>query len=167
MSDDIVRVLEEQEARLRFPSLDLECIERVCREAESILEKLKAPCYIRAAVNGTVVHARCLPGASLNNQEWARRKANLCERYWISSLHAVCRLSAGGKSLESCGMDSADFGFSGGSFPILLPSGICVGSLTISGLRGEEDHQIAAESIARVLGADIGTVVPYFVIPRD
>ena len=139
MSDDIVRVLEEQEARLRFPSLDLECIERVCREAESILEKLKAPCYIRAAVNGTVVHARCLPGASLN----------------------------GGKSLESCGMDSADFGFSGGSFPILLPSGICVGSLTISGLRGEEDHQIAAESIARVLGADIGTVVPYFSIPRD
>lgn len=64
-------------------------------------------------------------------------------------------------------MDSADFGFSGGSFPILLPSGICVGSLTISGLRGEEDHQIAAESIARVLGADIGTVVPYFSIPRD
>lgn len=162
MNEDVVRVIEEQEANLRFKDLDLAVITKVCDEAVSILERLKAPCYIRAAVNGTVVYARCLNGASLNNQEWARRKAALCERYWISSLHVVHNMTAGGKTLESCGMSASDYGFSGGSFPILLPSGICVGSVTVSGLKGEEDHQVVATAMAHVLGLQIPSVVPYF-----
>ena len=124
-----------------------------------MLEERGASCHVRASVNGLLVYAYSMDGASINNQEWARRKAKLCERYSMSSLRVACRLEAEGKSLESCGMDKADYGLSGGSFPLLLSSGLCVGSITVSGLKGEEDHQIVADAIAAELGVQIPSVL--------
>lgn len=152
-------VIEEQERVLRFSSIDLDTIARVCSRAVEKLKNMKAPCYIRASVNKTVVFAQCLEGASCNNEEWAKRKAALCERYWMSSLHATRNLEKKGQTLESCGMNSSEYGLSGGSFPLLLESGICIGSITVSGLKGEEDHQIVASAIADELGVKILSVL--------
>lgn len=157
--DDMDLIIEEQERLLRFRSIDLDTISRICLDAADILKKMNAPCYIRAAVNKTVVFSMCLPGASMNNENWARRKANFCEQYWISSLHAMRNMQKKGTDLESAGLNSDDFGFSGGSFPILLESGICIGSITVSGLKGEEDHQVVASAIAKELGISIRSVI--------
>ena len=152
-------VIEEQERVLRFRSIDLDTIYRVCCRAVERLKSMKAPCYIRAVVNKTVVFAQCLEGASCNNEEWAKRKAALCERYWMSSLHAARNLEKKGQTLETCGMNSTEYGLSGGSFPILLESGLCIGSITVSGLKGEEDHQIVVSAIADELGVEIPSVL--------
>ena len=56
-------------------------------------------------------------------------------------------------------MNSTEYGLSGGSFPILLESGLCIGSITVSGLKGEEDHQIVASAIADELGVEIPSVL--------
>ena len=145
-------VIEEPERVLRFRSIDLDTISRGCCRAV-------APCYIRAVVNKTVVFAQCLEGASCNNEEWAKRKAALCERYWMSSLHAARNLEKKGQTLETCGMNSTEYGLSGGSFPILLESGLCIGSITVSGLKGEEDHQIVVSAIADEQGVEIPSVL--------
>ena len=116
----------EQERRLRFSKLDLDTIYAVCDEAWRQLSDMGAACYIRATVGGCVVYARCMPGASRNNEEWARRKGALCERYWRSSLHTVLAM--------------------------ILESGICVGSITVSGLSGEEDHAVVVAALGKVLG---------------
>lgn len=142
----------EQEKRLRFSRLDLDTIYAVCDEAWRQLSDMGASCYIRACVGGCVVYSRCMPGASRNNEEWARRKGALCERYWRSSLHTVLAMTSQGKTLEEAGLSSVDYGFSGGSFPILLESGICVGSITVSGLSGEEDHAVVVAALGKVLG---------------
>lgn len=160
MTEDLLAIVEEQERLLRFRNLSFDLVVEVCEEAVSLLRQLGASCFVLARVNGTLVYARTLEGASLNNQEWARRKANLCERYSLSSMHVVHNLESGGKTLDSCGMDSKDFGFSAGSFPILLESGVCVGSISVSGLKGEEDHQIVATALSHVLGKPVGTVAP-------
>ena len=160
MSDEkLDAVIEEQERVLRFRNADLDIISRVCCRAVERLKSMKAPCYIRAVVNKTVVIAQCLEGASHNNEEWAKRKAALCERYWMSSLHATRNLEKKGQTLEMCGMNSSEYGLSGGSFPILLESGLCIGSITVSGLKGEEDHQIVASAIADELGVEIPSVL--------
>ena len=156
---DIDAIIEKQEKMLRFRTIDLEIIGRICRIAEDKLRRINAPCYIRASINRTVVFSLCLPGASRNNEEWARRKANLAERYWVSSLHAARNMEKKGQSALSAGLDEMDYGISGGSFPILLESGLCIGSITVSGLKGEEDHQMVAESIAEVLDVEIESVV--------
>ena len=94
--DDMDLIIEEQERLLRFRSIDLDKISRICLDAADTLKKMNAPCYIRAAVNKTVVFSMCLPGASMNNENWARRKANFCEQYWISSLHAMRNMQKNG-----------------------------------------------------------------------
>ena len=157
--DDLSRIVEEQERILRFPSLDFDTIGRICSGICDRVMSLGATGYVRASVNGMVVYARALAGASRNNEEWARRKANVCHRYGISSLHVVLRLARDGKTLEVCGMDNADYGLSGGSFPILFPSGIPVGSITFSGMAGEEDHQVVCDAIAAELGVDVPSIL--------
>ena len=74
-------------------------------------------------------------------------------------MHVVLRLARDGKTLEGCGMDNADYGLSGGSFPVLLPSGIPVGSITFSGMAGEEDHQVVCDAIAAELGVDVPSIL--------
>ena len=83
-------------------------IGRICNGICDRVLSMGATCYVRACVDGMVVYARALAGASRNNEEWARRKANVCHRYGISSLHVVLRLARDGKTLEGCGMDNAD-----------------------------------------------------------
>ena len=61
-------------------------------------------------------------------------------------------MTSQGKTLEEAGLSSVDYGFSGGSFPIILESGICVGSITVSGLSGEEDHAVVVAALGKVLG---------------
>ena len=57
-------------------------------------------------------------------------------------------------------MDWHDYALSGGSFPILLESGLPVGTITVSGMTEWEDHQTAADAIASFLGVDIEKVEP-------
>lgn len=159
MKEGIDRIIEEQERKLRFSSFSFDVVERVCSKVvQSVLQK-GATGFVLARVNGLTVYARCLSGGSLNNEEWARRKANLCERYGISSYHVVRKLERDGKTLASCGMNDEDYGFSAGSFPILLASGVCIGSITFSGMSGEEDHQVVAGQIAAELDVDIPSVI--------
>lgn len=48
--DDMDLIIEEQERLLRFRSIDLDTISRICLDAADTLKKMNAPCYIRAAV---------------------------------------------------------------------------------------------------------------------
>ena len=162
--EEIDRIIEEQEKLLRFGYIDLDMIARICRNAARIVRENNAIGYVRACVNKTLLYAECIPGGSRNNETWARRKANLAEYYWMSSLHATRLMERKGNTLETCGLNSTDYALSGGSFPILLESGICIGSITVSGMKGEEDHQIVASAIAKELGVVIESVLPYSIV---
>lgn len=159
MKEEIDRIIDEQEKKLRFSSFSFDIAKRICSKVVQSVQQKGETGFVLARVNGLTVYARCLSGGSLNNEEWARRKANLCERYGISSYHVVRRLERDGKTLASCGMNDEDYGFSAGSFPILLTSGVCIGSITFSGMSGEEDHQVVASQIADELDAHIPSVI--------
>lgn len=156
---DIISIAKEQEKILRFKYVDLEMLKRISLNISKSIEERKATGYVQTIVNGTLVFSLCLPGATQNNEDWTRRKANLTARYWMSSLHATLNMKRNGKTLDICGMDSKDYGLSGGSFPILLESGICIGSITVSGMTEWEDHQVVADAIASELGVTIPSVL--------
>lgn len=155
----MIGILEEQERLLRFKNVDFNMLADLCMRICSRIENMGKSAYIRADLNGILVFALCMPGATYNNEDWARRKSNLTLRYSISSLHATLNMKENGKTLEICGMDNADYGLSGGSFPILLESGIAVGSITVSGMTEWEDHQVIADVLAEELGMEIPSVL--------
>ncbi len=154
----ILNITEEQERLLRFKYIDFEIVKRISLSIADSLEK-KASAYIEAIINGNVVFSLALPGASRNNAEWVRRKSNLTSRYSQSSLRAYLSMQKNGKTLEGCGMDARDYGLSGGSFPILLEGGLCIGSITVSGMTESEDHQAVVDAIASELGLSVPSLL--------
>ena len=105
---------------------------------------------VDVCVNGLTIYMESI-NANTDNMEWVRRKRNLASRFWRSSLHTALEYRKTGKTLDGRGMDWHDYALSGGSFPILLESGLPVGTITVSGMTEWEDHQTAADAISLVL----------------
>ncbi len=95
-----------------------------------------------------------MEGTSENNLYWVKVKKNVVKHFGHSSLYV-------GESFKQKGSDfQAETGFSeqeyraeGGSFPLVIRERGRVGTITVSGLTGEEDHALAAEGIKRLLEA--------------
>ena len=160
-TDGMLKALEEQESVLRFDSIDFKTLTRISLRICEKKKSLDKTAYILTTVNGLSVFSLAMPGATKNNEDWARRKSNLTLRYSMSSLHATLNMQRNGKTLEICGMDSRDYGLSGGSFPILLKSGVCIGSITVSGMTEWEDHQTVSDAIAEELGVEIPSILSF------
>lgn len=86
-----------------------------------------------------------------DKHNWLRRKANVAKRFEESSLSVKNDLKEGQMSLEKTfGLDERDFIAKGGSIPVFIKNAGMIGTITVSGLRDEEDHNIIVESLKGV-----------------
>jgi uncharacterized protein (UPF0303 family) len=100
-----------------------------------------------------------MPGASLNNADWARRKRNTVELLHTSSYAVGLAASIKGVSLEQeSGQPVRDYATHGGSFPLLLDGLGLVGAVTVSGAPQRVDHSLVVEALAELLGIDYATL---------
>ena len=151
--DEMMRRLEAQERFLRFDTVSLSDLRRIGElVAERIISK-GASAYIMIRVNGLEVFALSLEGSSANNRGWALRKANIAELNALSSMH-VALDNKGRRTLEDIGLSPLEYTFAGGAFPILLKSGLCIGSIAVSGMPSEEDHQSICSVLSEYLGIE-------------
>ena len=149
---DLLDILAEQERLLRFESLSLSALRAIGANIERMAAGKGASVYIMIRVNGLEVFSLAMEGASGNNRLWAARKANTAEYYHKSSMRAALENKAKGRVLEDLGLSCSAYALEGGAFPILLSSGLCVGSIAVSGLPSEEDHQMVCSAVAEYLG---------------
>ncbi len=155
MKEDIIRIVAKQEELVRFSKPDLAMLDSIGRKIHDWAVENDKRLYIMIRVNGFVVYASGTGDISPNNKAWAERKSRLAELHWKSSLRVTLETERDPRSLEELGLNYSDYGLSGGSFPILLESGLCIGSITASGLKGEEDHQLVVNAICQVLGIEV------------
>ncbi len=84
-----------------------------------------------------------LPGTSADNDEWVKRKVRLVYRFGHSSLYMGELLRSKGKLLEEAYMVSElEYAAHGGCFPIIVSGTGMIGTITVSGLAQEDDHQL-------------------------
>ncbi len=98
-----------------------------------------------------------LDGASPDNADWIRRKKNSVRRFHKSSYALLLDCERRGQTLEQrYGCDPREFVAAGGCFPLRIrgSSGV-VGSMTVSGLSGREDHELVVQCLAERLGMDL------------
>ena len=157
--DKAIMIIAGQEETLRFGSVSENDLQAIGRDAASRIRAMGRTGIVEVNINGLTVYMESI-NANTDNMEWVRRKRNLASRFWRSSLHTALEYRKTGKTLEGRGMDWRDYALSGGSFPILLESGIPVGTITVSGMTEWEDHQTAADAIAAFLEVDIERVEP-------
>ena len=145
----ILTITAEQEKALRFDSFsnrDALALGNFMAERVHALGIELAICIRK--VNGNILFQYVTDGTSLNNQNWMNRKFNTVRLMECSSLAAWASASLKGEPEAVHGLDSREFVFCGGGFPIRLKSGEMVGVVTVSNLPHLEDHQFIADALA-------------------
>ena len=144
--------LLEQEERLQLHRFDNEDAFRL---GMMLVEHARAE-RLALAIDLTRVHQQlfhvALPGTTLDNDHWIRRKTAVVYRFHRSSLYMGVSCRAKGLSLaERFAVDDAEFAAHGGAFPIRVRGVGLVGTVTISGLPQEEDHRLVVTVLERFL----------------
>lgn len=159
MDDNLISILEEQEKVLRFSAVSYSELAAIGNRIVSEAAERGWKVYVMIRIAGFTVFASAMDGVSANNAAWARRKANTAELTGRSSMRDGLIYRAKGQSLSDRGLSSLDYTDAGGSFPVLLESGAAIGSITVSGMASEEDHQLIADVLSAHLGRDIPSVI--------
>lgn len=150
-----LQIIAEQEALLQFDRFDADTAwELGCRLREAALRR-SAALAIVVTVNQLRRFQCLMPGATANNEDWARRKHNVVQKFERSSLAIGLDCQRQHSSLqEKNGLSLAEYATHGGGFPLLLRGVGCIGSVVVSGLPQREDHQLVVEVLAALLQLD-------------
>ena len=90
-----------------------------------------------------------LPGATVANFDWARRKRNLCLLIGQSSWELSLEKRLGTDFVELMGLSQRDYTPHGGCVPIRVAGVVgIVATVTISGLPQQQDHEFAVEGLS-------------------
>ncbi|NBB50648.1 heme-degrading domain-containing protein [Rhizobium sp. CRIBSB] len=137
----LIETIEKQESELVFKRFDEMTALEVGRRLVDLALSQKAPVVIDIrTADRTLFHA-ALPGASPDNDHWARRKSNVTLRMHKASLRVGEINRARGRSVSpEIGLDPLEYADHGGSFPVRVSGTGVVAAITVSGLKSEEDH---------------------------
>jgi len=93
-----------------------------------------------------------MEGTSGDNLYWVNAKKNVVKKFGNSSLYIGEMYKDEGTTFhEATKLTDAEYQAEGGSFPLIIHGQGRIGSVTVSGLTGEEDHALAVEGIKRYL----------------
>jgi uncharacterized protein (UPF0303 family) len=96
------------------------------------------------------------PGTSPDNDEWVKRKVRLVYRFGHSSFYMGELLRSKGKRLEEAYLlPEADYAPHGGCFPVLIKGSGLMGTITVSGLAQEDDHQLVIDVVRNYLKREL------------
>ena len=153
MSDAEFDALKRQEGVLTFPAFD----EEIAHAVGSLLRKRASAAKAGVVIDIRTLNRRyyfcALPGSTPDNDEWARRKANVVLRCHESSYLFGKRLEAKGRAQwPDQALPHEDYATHGGAFPVRVASAGVIASIAVSGLPSREDHDMIVRALAEHLG---------------
>ncbi len=97
-----------------------------------------------------------LTGTSADNDEWIKRKNRVVNRFGHSSFYMGNLYKSKNTTIQdSALLDPREFAPHGGAFPVIVKNVGVVGTITVSGLPQQEDHQLVVQVLAEYLGVKL------------
>lgn len=119
----LIETIERQESQLVFKSFDELVAFEVGRRLVDLALSEKAPVVIDIRTPDRTLFHAALPGASPDNDHWARRKSNVTLRMHKASLRVGELNRARGRSVSAeIGLDPMEYADHGGSSPSGSPA---------------------------------------------
>ena len=107
---------------------------------------------VEVARNGQVLFAHGMDGAPPDHLDWIRRKVNLVNRTGHSSFYIHTQAVLDGLDHDALpGFDPREYAAHGGAFPVVVRGTGQVGTITVSGLPGPDDHQLVVDVLKAYL----------------
>jgi uncharacterized protein (UPF0303 family) len=158
-----IEALQQQERALAFASFDEDTAYAIGQALRAAAVLKKAPVAIDIRSSARRLFYTALPGASPDNEDWARRKGNVALRCHASSYLVKLRLEAEGRAPWPDGvLETREYAAHGGGFPVRVNGTGVVASIAVSGLPSHEDHELIVAVLAQHLGV---TALPSTPIP--
>ncbi|WEK53528.1 MAG: heme-degrading domain-containing protein [Candidatus Cohnella colombiensis] len=93
--------------------------------------------------NGDVLFHAKQEGMGPNNDRWIQRKINVVHHFGHSSYYMHVLYKSWNTTIqENAYVNPMEYATEGGSFPILIRDVGVIGTISVSGLAGDEDHGI-------------------------
>lgn len=154
MDDILIQVLE-QEQELQFAKFNEDTAWNLGKQlVETAREKNLSVTVDITRGTHQLFHAS-LPGTSPDNDEWVKRKIRTVYRFGHSSFYMGQLLKSKGKNIEQAYLVSeSEYAAHGGCFPIIVKDTGIVGTITVSGLPQEEDHNLVVQALRDFLAQE-------------
>ncbi len=150
--DDLVQELLRQE-------IDLQCTRFTNEMAMDLGLALRDEARTRGKAvtidisrHGQQLFHYAMAGTSADNDAWIRRKNNVVNRFGHSSFYVGTTLKRAGQTIEEKYLlDGHEYAAHGGAFPLIIREVGVVGTVTVSGLPQQEDHEVVVTTLRRFL----------------
>ena len=150
--DELLKKLLSEEEQLQFTKFNEDVAWQLGNTlvARAVIEHLPITIDITRG-DHQIFHAS-RPGTSVDNDEWVKRKVRLVYRFGHSSFYVGQLLKNKGKRMEDAFLiPESLYAPHGGCFPVFVKGVGMVGTITVSGLAQEDDHQLVVEAIREYL----------------
>ncbi|NCB01229.1 MAG: heme-degrading domain-containing protein [Spirochaetia bacterium] len=149
---ELLETLKEQESAIQFTSFDSTLAYKIGSFVVEHALKNNLPIALDISVGNRCLFHFSANEATLDNEMWIMRKVKSVKRFQHSSYFLGRRLALEGKTMSERYMISEqEYAFHGGCFPIILKGTGAIGTMTISGLAQEDDHQLVVDALTKFL----------------
>ncbi|WP_322402830.1 heme-degrading domain-containing protein [Massilia luteola] len=147
--------ITRQEQALQFTSFDNDAALAIGNRIVEQAKADKVAVTVDVSVNRNPLFFHAMAGTSPNNADWIRRKSNLVNRTGHASFWVHTQAVERGQDFDNLPtFDSKDYAAHGGSFPIVVKGTGQIGTITVSGLAGVDDHAMVVRALKWYLKAD-------------
>ena len=158
LGEKIQRLTDENE-KLDFPSFNHADAYALGTDIVRRATERSFPIAVAIRFGEQLVFYTALAGTCADNDLWLARKARIVSRYNAASLLVAARLDAIAKTLPGwdlrCDLPSFDatvLPASGGGVPLRV-RGSLIGSVAVSGLTDDQDHDLVVDALADAVAA--------------
>jgi uncharacterized protein (UPF0303 family) len=147
--------IRRQEQALQFASFDNDAALAIGNRIVEMARADKVAVTVDITVNRNPLFFHAMAGTSPNNVDWIRRKSNLVNRTGHASFFVHTEAVNAGRDYDNLPtFDTRDYAAHGGSFPIVVKGTGQIGTITVSGLAGVDDHAMVVRALKWYLKAD-------------
>lgn len=142
--DAIVR----QEQALQFDAFDHDTALQLGLRIIALAREAKQSVAVDITRNGNTLFYHGMEGTTPDHVDWIRRKNNLVNRTGHSSFYTHTKVKQQGGDYDAIPtLDIRQFAAHGGAFPLTIRGTGPVGTITVSGLPGPEDHALVVRAL--------------------
>lgn len=152
--DELLELIERQEAQLQFDRFTNQTAYDLGLMMVGIVKSENLSVTVDIARNGQQLFHCALEGTSADNDRWIKGKSNLVNLTGHSSYYYEIKLKKEQKTIEeSMVLPLAEYKPHGGGFPIRVKDVGVIGTICVSGLPSEKDHELIVRVIEKFLSA--------------
>ncbi|MFD0049728.1 heme-degrading domain-containing protein [Actinomycetes bacterium NPDC127524] len=150
-SEKLAEILK-QEQELQFEQFSHDTALVLGQILIDLAKKGRKSIAVQISKNGQKLFYHAMDGTSPDQEHWIRRKSNVAARHNHSSYYIRLYNESKNRSyFEAFSVSPEEYAVHGGSFPLAVKNAGVIGTITVSGLTQEEDHQLIVDGLKRIL----------------